>query len=197
MNRNAPGFKPARHAAMFEAEIKYLAPASFDPPGDRLPDAVCRDVYFDSPDGSFYASGRELRLRQTGGQTTLTYKNPPFDPATASKEELETDVTDGAAMGALLASLGYVPRLAFAKTCRRSRCVHAGLVLAVTVITVDFSPETFVEIEHLAATRGTALAALPRIRAFAAGLGLRREYPTAYTDLFLAARAASPERAAP
>ncbi|EHJ46163.1 adenylate cyclase [Solidesulfovibrio carbinoliphilus subsp. oakridgensis] len=173
---------------MFEAEIKYLAPPSFDPPGERLPDAVYRDVYFDSPDGSFYASGRELRLRQAGGRTTLTYKNPSFDPATVSKEELETDVTDGPAMGAVLANLGYVPRLAFAKTCRRSRCAHAGLVLAVTVVTVDFAPETFVEIEHLAATRQAALAALAVLRAFAADLGLRREYPTAYTDLFLAAR---------
>uniref|UniRef100_I2Q2Z6 Adenylate cyclase, class 2 (Thermophilic) n=1 Tax=Desulfovibrio sp. U5L TaxID=596152 RepID=I2Q2Z6_9BACT len=173
---------------MFEAEIKYLAPPSFDPPGERLPDTVFHDVYFDSPDGSFSASGRELRLRQTGGRTILTYKNPPFDPATASKEELETDVADGPAMGALLAGLGYVPRLAFAKTCRRSRCVHAGLVLAVTVVTVDFSPETFVEIEHLAATRQAALATFPAIRAFAANLGLARECPTAYTDFFLAAR---------
>jgi adenylate cyclase class 2 len=172
---------------MFEAEIKYLAPPSFDPPGERLPDAVYRDIYFDSPDGSFYASGRELRLRRTDGRTVLTFKNPPFDPATASKEELETEVADGAVMAAVLQNLGYAPRLAFAKTCRRTRCVHGGLALAVTVVTVDFSPETFVEIEHQAATRQAALAALAAIRAFAAGLGLSRECPTAYTDLFLVA----------
>lgn len=173
---------------MFEAEIKYLVPAGFKPPGERLPDAVFRDVYFDTPDGSFSASGRELRLRQAGVQTVLTGKTPPFDPATASKEEWETEVADGPAMAAILQGLGYLPRIAFAKTCRRSRCVHAGLALAVTVVTVDFASETFVEIEHLAATRQAGLAALPAIRAFAAGLGLTRECPTAYTDLFLAGR---------
>ncbi len=170
---------------MFEAEIKYVAKGPFEPPGERLADAVCRDVYFDSPDGTFAASGRELRLREADGRTVLTCKLPPFDPATASKEEIETEVADGPAMGAMLEQLGYVPRLAFAKHCRRSRCVHAGLALSVAVVTVDFAPHTFVEIEHLAATRQAGLAALPVIRAFAAGLGLTEECPTTYTDLYL------------
>lgn len=173
---------------MFEAEIKYVAPGPFSPPGERLPDAVYHDTYFDSPDDAFCASGRELRLRDVSGQTTLTYKNPPFDAATASKEELETGVADGQAMREILISLGYVPRQAFAKRCRRSRHVHAGLTLSITVVTVDFAPDTFVEIEHLAASRENALAALPVIRAYAASLGLTRECRDAYTDLFLAAR---------
>jgi len=173
---------------MFEAEIKYVASGPFEPPGERLPDAVCRDVYFDSPDGAFYASGRELRLRDVAGQTTLTYKNPPFDAATASKEELETGVADGQAMREICISLGFVPRLAFTKRCRRFRHVQAGLSLEITVVTVDFAPDTFVEIEHLAATREQAQAVLPVIRALAASLGLTRECRDAYTDLFQTAR---------
>ncbi len=174
---------------MFEAEIKYLAAGPVAPPGQGLAEAVCRDVYYDSPDGAFAASGRELRLREESGRVTLTCKHPPFDAATGSKEELETRVADGAAMGEILARLGYVPRIAYAKRCRRFRDVSQGLALEIAVVRVDFSSEVFIEIEHLAQSRQDALAALPVIRAYAAGLGLTRECRQAYTDLFLASRA--------
>lgn len=174
---------------MFEAEIKYTASSGFSLTG-LLPfqKTVSVDVYFDSPDGSFYASGRELRLRTTGGKTILTYKEPPFDAATASKEEFETVVADGEAMHNLLRGLGYVPRMTFGKTCRLHHHTVHGLALAVTVVTVDFDPRTFVEIEHLAATRQAGLDALPHIRAYATHLGLTQPCATAYTDLFLANR---------
>ena len=174
---------------MFEAEIKYLAQAPLTPPGERLPDAVYHDAYSDSPDGSFYASGQELRLRTVGGRTILTYKRPPFDAASQAKEEWETGVADAAVMGDILGKLGFVPRLAFTKRCRLYRDEFQGLPLAIAVVTVDFSPETFVEIEYVATSREAALAALAVIRAYAAGLGLTRECPTCYTDLYLAALA--------
>ena len=174
---------------MFEAEIKFVAGPDFAPQGHPLPDAACRDVYYDTPDGALTASGRELRLRRSGQETWLTAKAPPFDAATASKEEFETRAADPEAMAAILAALGYVPRVALAKRCRRFHDTAAGLGLAVTVVAVDFDPRTFVEIEHLAATEQAAKAALPVIRAYAAGLGLRVECATAYTDLALAAAA--------
>jgi len=173
---------------MYEAEIKFIAPPRFRLPGTRLADAVYRDVYFNTPDGTFYASGRELRLRQADGQTLFTCKNPPFDMATASKEELETTVADAQGMEAILAGLGFVRRMAYVKHCRRSRVVHDGLALELTQVTVDFADETFVEIEHQAPDRASGLAALPDIRSYAASLGLTREYPRAYTDLFLDAQ---------
>ncbi|MFP5260150.1 MAG: class IV adenylate cyclase [Acidobacteriota bacterium] len=172
---------------MFEAEIKFMAEPGFRPRGERLPDAVYRDVYFDAPDGALAASGRELRLRRIGEETWLTAKAPPFDAATASKEEFETAVADPEAMAAILAALGLFPRISLTKRCRRSRDAAAGLVLAVTVVTVDFDPRVFVEIEHLAADEDAAKAALPVIRAYAAGLGLFVECADAYTDLALAA----------
>ena len=175
---------------MFEAEIKFVAAPDFTPAGQRLPDAEYRDVYFDTPDGSLTASGRELRLRRCGDQTLLTAKAPPCDAATASKEEFETIVADPAAMAAILAALGYVERAALTKRCRRFHDAAAGLALAVTVVTVDFDPRAFVEIEHLAAAETEAKAALPIIRAYAAGLGLFVECADAYTDLALAAAAA-------
>ena len=177
--------------AVFEAEIKYLAEPGFTPAGERLPDVVYRDVYFDTPDGALAASGRELRLRRMGGTALLTAKAPPFDVATASKEEFETAVDDPEAAAALLAALGYVRRVAYAKHCRRFHDTAAGLTLDITVAGVDFDRRTFVEIEHLAATKAAARAALPAIRAYAAGLGLTRECRDAYTDLALAALAAA------
>lgn len=175
---------------MFEAEIKYLADGPVCPGGPPLSETCYHDVYFDRPDGSFYASGRELRLRLCDGVTTLTGKLPPFDAATGSKEERETRVADGAALRALLVALGFVPRIAYTKRCRLFRDVFRERSLAIAIVTVDFSPETFVEIEHLAATRAAGLDALPVIRAYAAGLGLRRECRRTYTDLFLDWRAA-------
>lgn len=172
---------------MFEAEIKFVAPPGFTPPGERLGDAQYRDVYFDAPDGALTASGRELRLRRIGEEAWLTAKAPPFDAATASKEEFETLVADREAMAAILAALGYVERVSLAKRCRRFQDVAAGLALTVTVVAVDFDPRTFVEIEHLAATASEAKAALTVIRAYAAGLGLFVECADAYTELALTA----------
>lgn len=171
---------------MFEAEIKYAADAAFVPVGEALPETVYRDVYFDTPDGALAAAGRELRLRECDGVTVLTCKRPPFDAATASKEELETVVADGAAMTAILQDLGYAPRIAFSKRVRRFRDAFRGRALTIAVVTVDFAPGTFVEIEHLAQTREAALAALPHLRAYAAASGLSRECPRAYTAMFLA-----------
>lgn len=179
---------------MFEAEIKYLADTDFTAPPPASDPVVYDDAYFDTPDGAFYASGQELRLRTVAGKTLLTYKRPAFDTATGSKEELETAVADPAVMASILEGLGYVLRLSYAKTCRCSRLEHAGLILNITEARVDFSPQTFVEIEHMAPDEPAALAALPVIRAVAARLGLRRECPAAYTDLCLAALARNKDR---
>lgn len=181
---------------MFEAEIKYSTSGPVHPPGTPDGSAVYADVYFDTPDGAFAASGRELRLRRVHGQTLLTVKSPPFDRPSRSKEEWETAVADGEVMEATLRHLGFVRRVAFTKHCRLSRDRFQGLDLTITVVTVDFAPETFVEIEHLAADRQAALAALPVIRAYAARLGLDTECPECYTDRCLATRAAQAQQGA-
>lgn len=175
---------------MFEAEIKYLATGPLPDLGPCLGEIVSSDTYFDSRDGAYYAAGRELRLRESAGETVLTCKAPPFDAATGSKEEWETAVADPSAMTAILAGLGFVVKMAYAKRRRLFAAKSEGLPLSIAVATVDFSPDTFVEIEHLASDRTSGLAALAVIRRLAAGLGLDRECPGCYTDLFLAARAA-------
>ncbi len=189
MNQRRQSFKPPDAAAMYEAEIKFVADAAFAPPGLSPAETVYDDSYYDTPDGAFYASGRELRLRLAGGRAVLTMKLPPFDAATASKEEFETEVADPEAMRSILAGLGYVERMRYAKRCRGFSLVWQGRALTGTMVAVDFDPRRFVEIEHLTDSREKAQRALPAIRACAASLGLSRECPTCYTDLFLAARA--------
>jgi adenylate cyclase class 2 len=179
---------------MFEAEIKFVAGPGFCPRGLALPETTCHDLYLDTPDAALAATGRELRLRRASGRAVLTAKAPPFDTATASKPEYETEVADPEATLALLAALGYRPHIAYAKHCRHFRDTAGGLPLDITLATVDFDPRVFVEIEHLAATMAQARRALPVIRAYAASLGLTQECQTAYTALFLAARPAPPPR---
>ncbi len=180
---------------MFEAEIKFVAGPGFQLPESTGTIVLVKDVYYDAPDRRLAATGRELRLRREGGRTVLTAKAPPFDAATASKPEHETAVADAEAAAALLGLLGFVPTLAYAKHCRRARLRTGGLDFELTVVAVDFDPRLFVEIEHLAATREHALAALPAIRALAAGLGLTEECAEAYTDLARAAGLATPPAA--
>ncbi|BAH74896.1 class IV adenylate cyclase [Solidesulfovibrio magneticus] len=180
---------------MFEAEVKFVAGPDFRLPDEPGKAVVCEDVYFDAPDGRLAASGRELRLRREAGRTVLTAKAPPFDAATASKPEHETAVSDAEAVAALLGVLGFQPVLAYAKRCRRARLRVGGLDVELTAVTVDFDPRLFVEIEHLAATREQAMAALPAIRALAAGLGLAEECAVAYTDLAQAAGLGAPPAA--
>lgn len=172
---------------MFEAEIKFVAGPDFRLPEGTAEATVAEDVYYDAPDGRLAATGRELRLRREGGRTQLTAKAPPFDAATASKPEHETAVDDGEAAAVLLGVLGFQPVLAYAKRCRRTRLRAGGREFELTAVTVDFDSRRFVEIEHLAATREQAFAALPVIRALAAGLGLTEECADAYTDLARAA----------
>lgn len=174
---------------MFEAEITYIAETSFAPSGTFCGEMTYDDVYFDSPDGSFYTSGRELRLRRVDGRTLLTHKAPTFDPASRSKEEWETEVESGETLESILTHLGFRRKVAFTKRCRLYRETFRGLELTVTVVRVDFAPQEFVEIEHPAADQPSALAALAVIRDYAAGLGLTRVSHTAYTDRCLAAQA--------
>jgi len=63
---------------------------------------------FDLPAGELRQSARLLRLRSAGGRWILTYKGAP-DPSSKHKtrEEIETEVSDGAAFEQVLNRLGY------------------------------------------------------------------------------------------
>ena len=74
------------------------------------------DQIFDLPAGELRQSGRLLRLRSAGGRWTVTYKGPAIaGDRHKSREEIETDVSDGAAFAQILAGLGYRPSFAYEK----------------------------------------------------------------------------------
>jgi adenylate cyclase class 2 len=83
------------------------------------------DQTFDLPTGELRQSGRLLRLRSTGGRWIVTYKGPADAGAKhKSREEIEADVSDGAAFAQILARLGY--QLAFAYEKFRTTFKAAG-----------------------------------------------------------------------
>jgi|SRR5579872_2056269 len=74
------------------------------------------DQTFDLPSGELRLSGRLLRLRSAGERWTVTYKGPADAGAKhKSREEIETDVSDGAAFAQILERLGYQPSFAYEK----------------------------------------------------------------------------------
>jgi len=66
--------------------------------------------------GELRQSDRLLRLRSTGGRWTVTYKGPAAGHARhKSREEIETEVSDGPAFAHILEALGYRPSFAYEK----------------------------------------------------------------------------------
>ncbi|HEV8412873.1 MAG TPA: class IV adenylate cyclase [Bryobacteraceae bacterium] len=71
---------------------------------------------FDLAQGELRQSGRLLRLRSAGGRWTVTYKGPSeANSAHKSREEIETQVSDGPAFAQILEKLGYQPSFAYEK----------------------------------------------------------------------------------
>jgi len=107
-----------------ETEIKLRLPqgpentrAHLEQHGFRAagPRRLETDQTFDLPSGELRQSGRLLRLRSAGGRWLVTYKGPVDGGSHKSREEIETDVTDGPAFEQILAALGYQPSFAYEK----------------------------------------------------------------------------------
>src|SRR4051812_7300144 len=64
------------------------------------------DQTFDLPTGELRQTSRLLRLRSAGSQWTVTYKGPPDASSQhKSREEIETQVSDGASFVQILERL--------------------------------------------------------------------------------------------
>ncbi len=82
---------------------------------------------FDLPTSELRRSGRLLRLRSAGECWTVTYKGPAADNTRhKSREEIETEVSDGAAFADILEALGYQPSFAYEKYPDHVRSVRTG-----------------------------------------------------------------------
>ena len=111
-------------AELFEIEIKLAIPGGaaealrlIERLGaiEQTPRTLQIDQVFDRADGALGASRELLRLRSEGQRSILTYKGPPLPGRHKRREELETPVSDGPALAAILQSLEFVPTFRYEK----------------------------------------------------------------------------------
>jgi adenylate cyclase class 2 len=107
------------------------------------------DQTFDLPTGELRLSGRLLRLRSAGGRWTVTYKGPADASARhKSREEIEVDVSDGAAFTQILERLGYQPAFAYEKFRTTFKSTTFGAQREDGIVTLDETPiGDFLELE--------------------------------------------------
>ena len=108
-----------------ETEVKLRLPhgaqyarALLEQHGFRItvPRQLETDQTFDLPTGELRQTSRLLRLRSAGDRWTVTYKGPPAaGDRHKSREEIESEVTDGPAFAQILERLGYRPSFAYEK----------------------------------------------------------------------------------
>lgn len=121
--------------------------------------------------GELLAQGSALRLRRYGGKAWLTWKGPRVPDALLKiRPELETEVSDPEAMGAILGALGFEPMMRMVKT--RALLTREDLVAC-----LDETPfGCFLELEGEEAAIRAAMAAL--------GLGPELAETRSYPALF-------------
>lgn len=95
---------------------RRLAAAGFH---EETPRTFERNVLFDTPDRRLRGQQSILRVREYGDRWTVTHKclTRDNDPAARHKhrEETETTVRDGEAIGHIFTQLGYAPAFAYEK----------------------------------------------------------------------------------
>jgi len=75
-----------------------------------------KNTLYDLPGDPLRSRGALLRLREYGTKWTLTYKDKPSTTGPhKSRREIETDVSSGTSMAAILETLGYRPRFIYEK----------------------------------------------------------------------------------
>ena len=67
------------------------------------------NAVFDTPEMGLRRAAAVLRVRQAGGVATVTYKGPAEIGRHKSREELELEISDARAMGAIIERLGLGP----------------------------------------------------------------------------------------
>ena len=98
----------ALHRRLLDAGFHLETPRTFE-----------RNVLYDTPDRRLRSRQSILRVRRYGDSWRITYKCLPRDndPAARHKhrEETETSVEDGEAIGHIFAELGYAPAFVYEK----------------------------------------------------------------------------------
>ncbi|MFI6578395.1 class IV adenylate cyclase [Nocardiopsis sp. NPDC050513] len=159
-------------------------------------EAVYRDIYYDLPDRSLTAQGRELRVRvieRSGSERVVfTYKAPVVDEETGSKPEHETRAESAQALDNILVGLGYEHLVALTKYCTDfPLTTTTGRECLATVVTVPELEGAFIEVETLVEEADLS-EGLTAVRGVLAELGIGEDAFTTeqYTDAVIAYRSA-------
>ncbi|MFB6111973.1 MAG: class IV adenylate cyclase [Halobacteriaceae archaeon] len=168
------------------------------------------DTYYDAPHRDFAATDEALRLRRTAplegegdmaaipsgrlgavvetavadATAAMTYKGPLVDDRSKSREELETDLSDGATAGAILDRLGFEAVATVAK-------LRSAVTVDEDTITLDrvAGLGSYVEVEREVETEAEVPAAREALIARLHELGLApgESIQTSYLELLLEA----------
>jgi len=126
---------------------------------------IYHDTYFDTANRDFAISERELRLRKilTGSQETIliTYKEPPFDEPSKSKNEHEITVNSYDEADTILKHLGFINDVSLNKCCQVTQIQYCSYNVNITLTDIVELSDTFMEIEVLTPTLDNKEAIFP------------------------------------
>lgn len=112
----------------------------------RTPRELEADQIYDRNGDELRSSDRLLRVRRAGERCVLTYKGPAQRAPHKSREEIETNVSDGDALVLIIQALGFLPTFRYEKY--RTIFEKSGVD---GVVTLDETPiGTFLELEGAA-----------------------------------------------
>ncbi len=145
---------------MLEVELKFRCEdtgrleADLSRLGARRADQVRQvDQYFNHPQRDFAQTDEAVRIRDTNGQTLLTYKGPLVDRESKTRREIELDLAGDQArekLGEWLLAVGFRPVLQVEKTRQAWTLSRGGRDVEVAIDFVTGLGQ-FVELETVAA----------------------------------------------
>lgn len=190
--------KAGRFFKVYEAELKtrlfdgqkeYIVKTIMNEFKSDWEPCAYYDTYFDTVNHDFANTEKELRLRKivTGDKETffITFKDPPFDKISKSKNEHEIAVNDYDEANVLLKQLGFIIDISFKKHCHITQIQYCSYKITITLTDIEELPETFMEIEVLTPNSNDVRLIFPILHELLAKLKISPEQLTNeyYTDM--------------
>jgi adenylate cyclase class 2 len=144
------------------------------------------DQYFNHPQRDFAQTDEAVRIRDTNGQTSLTYKGPLVDLESKTRREIELDLAGDQArekLGEWLLAVGFRPVLQVEKT-RQAWTLSRGGRDVEIVLDLVTGLGQFVELETVAAEADLA-PARRLLQDLAGDLGLTQSERRGYLTMLL------------
>jgi len=178
---------------MLEVELKFRCEdtcrleAELSRLGARRADQVRQvDQYFNHPQRDFAQTDEAVRIRDTNGQASLTYKGPLVDRESKTRREIELDLAGDQAcekLGEWLLAVGFRPVLKVEKTRQAWTLSRGGRDVEIAIDLVTGLGQ-FVELETVAAEADLA-PARQLLQDLAAELGLSHSERRGYLTMLL------------